>query len=218
MVIGSDKYWGLARKRSKIFHNHFFCFPQILNASFLLTMTHSPLKCRVTDANIVTFQTDGAICLRDAFDQKWIEILRKGIEQNRFNPSAMTKRKGHTPLFFHDYNNWRSTPEYEEFIFQSGAGEIAATLLQSSVSVNDTMAVFVFFTTAVVSLNTRSDEGLTFETSAFSISVRWSIYIINSVDKPNFRVSFLHRRSTTVSSETNPLYSFLKVVCLQTAA
>ena len=105
-------------------------------------MAHSPLKCRITEADIVTFQTDGAICLRDAFDQKWIEILRKGIEQNRLNPSAMTKRKGHTPLFFHDYNNWRSTPEYEEFIFQSGAGEIAATLLQSLVSVNDTTAVF----------------------------------------------------------------------------
>ena len=116
-------------------------------------MTHSPLKCQVTDANIVTFQTDGAICLRDAFDQKWIEILRKGIEQNLLNPSAMTKRKGHSPLFFHDYNNWRSTPEYEEFIFQSGAGEIAATLLQSSVSVNDTMPCFVIFTTAVVSLD-----------------------------------------------------------------
>ena len=28
-----------------------------------------------------------------------------------------------------------------------------------------------------------SDEGLTLETSAFRISVRWSIYIINSVNK-----------------------------------
>ena len=42
---------------------------------------------------------------------------------------------------------------------------------------------------------------------SFSISVRWSIYIINSVDKPNFRVSLPHRRSTTVSLETNPLWS-----------
>ena len=32
----------------------------------------------------------------------------------------------------------------------------------------------------------RSDEGLTLETSAFRIPVRWSIYIINSVDKTNF--------------------------------
>ena len=44
-------------------------------------------------------------------------------------------------------------------------------------------------------------------TEIFSISVRWLIYIINSVDKPNFRVSLPHRRSTTVSLETNPLYS-----------
>ena len=29
----------------------------------------------------------------------------------------------------------------------------------------------------------RSDEGLTLETSAFRIPVRWPIYIINSVDK-----------------------------------
>ena len=29
----------------------------------------------------------------------------------------------------------------------------------------------------------RSDEGLTLKTSAFIIPVRWSIYIINSVDK-----------------------------------
>ena len=41
---------------------------------------------------------------------------------------------------------------------------------------------------------------------SFSISVRWSIYIINSVYKPNFRVSLHHRRSTNVSSETNPQY------------
>ena len=44
---------------------------------------------------------------------------------------------------------------------------------------------------------------------SFPISVRWSIYIINSVNKPNFRVSLPHRRSTTVSIETNPLYSLL---------
>ena len=60
------------------------------------------------------------------------------------------------------------------------------------------------------SVNKITDEGLTLETSANSISVRWSIYIINSVDKPNFRLSLSHRRSTTVSSETNPLYLFLK--------
>ena len=51
---------------------------------------------------------------------------------------------------------------------------------------------------------------------SFSISVRWSIYIINSVDKPNFRVSLPHRRSTTVSLETNPLYPIGCLVWKQT--
>ena len=32
----------------------------------------------------------------------------------------------------------------------------------------------------------RSNEGLTLETSAFRVSVRWPIYIINSVDKTKF--------------------------------
>ena len=35
-------------------------------------------------------------------------------------------------------------------------------------------------------ISIRSDEGLTLETSAFRISVRWPIYIINSVDKTKF--------------------------------
>ena len=48
------------------------------------------------------------------------------------------------------------------------------------------------------------DEGPTFETSAFRIPVRWSIYIINSVDKTKLCVLLPHRRSTTVSLETTP--------------
>ena len=42
-----------------------------------------------------------------------------------------------------------------------------------------------------------------------------SIWFINSVDKPNFRVSLPHRRSTTVSLETNPLYSVKFVYCIE---
>ena len=50
-------------------------------------------------------------------------------------------------------------------------------------------------------------EGLTLETSAFRISVRWPIYIINSVDKTkNFCILLPHRRSTTVSLETTPSF------------
>ena len=48
------------------------------------------------------------------------------------------------------------------------------------------------------------------ETSAFRISVRWPIYIINSVDKTKIFVVLLpHRRSTTVSLETTPIIHLL---------
>ena len=52
-----------------------------------------------------------------------------------------------------------------------------------------------------------SDEDLTLETSAFqSLYGGQFTFIINSVDKQNFRVSLPQPRSTTVSSETNSLY------------
>ena len=92
-----------------------------------------PATSKISEKDITTFQNDGAVCLRGAFDQKWVDLLRKGIETNRLDPSEMTKRKGHSPLFFHDYNNWSSIPEYKEFIFHSRVGEIAARFLQSSV-------------------------------------------------------------------------------------
>lgn len=80
-------------------------------------MDNQTAKSTISEKDITTFQDDGAICLRGAFDQKWIDLLREGIEANRLQPSEMTKRKGHTPLFFHDYNNWRCITEYKEFIF-----------------------------------------------------------------------------------------------------
>ena len=42
---------------------------------------------------------------------------------------------------------------------------------------------------------------------AFRISVRWPIFIINSVDKTkHFCILLPHRRSTTVSLETTPSF------------
>ena len=59
-------------------------------------------------------------------------------------------------------------------------------------------------------LSIRSDEGLTLENVSFSISVRGSIYIINSVDKPNFRaeksVSLLVEKKVTKRKKTLRCY------------
>lgn len=105
-------------------------------------MDHPP-TIAISEKDIIAFQNDGAICLRGVFDPKWIDSLRRGIEANRLHPSEMTKRKGHSPLFFHDYNNWSTIPEYKEFIFHSSVGEIVAKFLQSSVSHDETI-IYIF--------------------------------------------------------------------------
>ena len=66
--------------------------------------------------------------------------------------------------------------------------------------------------------NIRSDEGLTkgyyslrrranARNVSFRISLRWLTYIVNSVDKTKLSCNTPHRRSTTVSLETYPLYT-----------
>jgi hypothetical protein len=41
----------------------------------------------VTAEDIEAYQRDGAVCLRGAFSQQWIEKVKKGIEINQQNPS-----------------------------------------------------------------------------------------------------------------------------------
>ena len=55
-----------------------------------------------------------------------------------------------------------------------------------------------------------SEEGLTLETSAFEFFTG-IIHIIDSVDKTKLSCNTLHRRSTTVSLETNALVTENKV-------
>ena len=54
-------------------------------------MTEKLLSSAISDKEIKTFQNDGAICLIGLFDVKWLDLLRKGIEDNRLHPSEMTK-------------------------------------------------------------------------------------------------------------------------------
>ena len=72
----------------------------------------------------------------------------------------------------------------------------------------------------------RSDEGLTLETSAFGIPVRWSIYIINSLDKtkllyttppPMQHHSFLRNYSLCATRRTTIVTSKGKVHCIYLA-
>ena len=49
----------------------------------------------------------------------------------------------------------------------------------------------------------------------FQIFLPWPIFIISPVDKSNLSCYTSRQRSTTVSLETYPLYSYIKVVLFQ---
>ncbi len=83
-------------------------------------------------ADVAAYRADGAFCLRGAFDGRWIEALRRGVERNMAEPgpwAAEHKLDGGGGRFFEDYCNWQRIPEYREFVLHSPAAAIAARFM-----------------------------------------------------------------------------------------
>ena len=109
------------------------------------------------------------------------------------------------PSSIHLSNRHPLSPRHQRTLFIQ---LIYSRFLRNLVSTNSIAPCSVDKPYTTHSSSIRSDEGLTLETSKLIIkknSVRWSIYIINSVNKANLRVSLPRRSSTTVSSETDRL-------------
>ena len=63
----------------------------------------------ISQEEVKAFQQHGAICLRDVFEQKWLDKLAVGIEKNRKDPGPYACQ--YTPEnkagdFYDDYCNW----------------------------------------------------------------------------------------------------------------
>lgn len=87
----------------------------------------------ITDAEITAFQRDSAVCLRQVFPVDWMEKIARGIERNLADPGPNSENLGDGGgKFFNDYCNWRSIPEFTDYVYRSPAAEIAARLMRSS--------------------------------------------------------------------------------------
>jgi len=89
---------------------------------------------RSTKDQVDTFDREGVVFLRQAFEPKWIELLRKGLERNQANlgpRSRVYDRTSDGKTFLYDSDNWWRIPEYEKFVRESACAEIAAQLMQS---------------------------------------------------------------------------------------
>jgi ectoine hydroxylase-related dioxygenase (phytanoyl-CoA dioxygenase family) len=86
---------------------------------------------QVAQSDIDYYQKHGAVCLRDALDSHWIDLLRRGVEHNVANPSkffANLVSEGES-TFIMDYNSWTTNPLYQEVIHHSPLAETAGRLM-----------------------------------------------------------------------------------------
>ena len=88
----------------------------------------------ISKADVEKFNQDGAIFLKNIFDIKWIEILKRGIEKDIKNPSPRLKShtlKSNIPAYLEDYWTWDLVPEFKDFVFNSPYAEIASELMSA---------------------------------------------------------------------------------------
>eukprot|EP00898_Chlorokybus_atmophyticus_P008742 jgi/Chlat1/886/Chrsp107S01330 len=89
----------------------------------------------VSEDAVRQFEQDGAICLRNAISQDWIERLRSAAEANLRNPGPLcdehaAKQSG--GRFHDDQFLWRRHDAFERYVFDSPAPAIAQRMMRSS--------------------------------------------------------------------------------------
>ncbi|MDH3219926.1 MAG: phytanoyl-CoA dioxygenase family protein [Gammaproteobacteria bacterium] len=87
----------------------------------------------INDACCDAYAELGTVCLRGIFVD-WIELLRNGVQRNHddpgpyFSENVVDRDDGR---FWDDYCNWQRIPEFQRFITESGAAELAAAIMRS---------------------------------------------------------------------------------------
>ncbi|MCE3044396.1 phytanoyl-CoA dioxygenase family protein [Legionella sp. 16cNR16C] len=80
------------------------------------------------------YQEEGVVCIRQLLNPKQIALLTEGIEHNLQQLSHRAKvasRPDDPGCFVEDFCTWQTNPFYQELIFDSCLGEIAAKLTDS---------------------------------------------------------------------------------------
>ena len=90
----------------------------------------------ISNEEISNYQRDGVLLLRGAFVE-WVEPLKQGLERNAASPESYRFPAESTlpdapGRFFDSYCNWDLIPEFERFVFHSGAAALAGKAMQSS--------------------------------------------------------------------------------------
>ena len=88
----------------------------------------------IDGSSIAEYDRDGVVCVRSAFDARWIDVLEDGMTQHLGDPTRRARvwdsdEQGRTMRW--DSMAWRRIPQYERFIRDSGAAALAGTVMGS---------------------------------------------------------------------------------------
>ncbi len=101
---------------------------------------YSEIPDLVDDATVEAFERDGAVVVRGLATRDELTAIEAGIEQVLAEPSdrfLVASQDDDTGRFVEDFCNWQRVPEFERFIRDSHAAEVAAALMRS-----DTVRLF----------------------------------------------------------------------------
>lgn len=91
----------------------------------------------ISQQNIDYFDKNGVVCLRGVFGPHWLERLAVGVEKNFKDPGpyhCVYTDPDKPGGFYDDYCNWQRIDEYQDFVKNSPAAQIAARLTRSNSS------------------------------------------------------------------------------------
>ena len=87
------------------------------------------------DGAVDAFGRDGAICVRNVFDEEQIEALRRAVSWSIDNPGDYSidfADEGTAGAFFTDVFVWTRNPDYRDLVINEKLAAIAGRLLQAS--------------------------------------------------------------------------------------
>ena len=97
---------------------------------------------------VLAYERDGVVCLRGAFDKKWVDIGRHAVAatlraRTRADTHQRHTKSGEAGAFFFDTFVWKRLPSFRKFTFESPAAGLARHVMRSS-------SLLLYFDMAIV--------------------------------------------------------------------
>ena len=83
---------------------------------------------------ILKFNQDGAVLIKNKFDMHWIKTLKQGFDKAKNNPSPRFVNHSkdlNSPKYLEDYWTWNLNKNFKDFVFNSPTAKIASELLDA---------------------------------------------------------------------------------------